>query len=82
MSLHRRQALYTSCSKEVHARACQSNGQRNVSLQCIGFKKAVTSADILIHPTPWHLFIIDTDTSGNCISAALQQTKDAFEDFI
>src|ERR1700761_2247427 len=44
-------------------------------------KKALTSADILIHPTPWHLFVIDTDASGNCIGAVLQQTKDAFEGF-
>ena len=44
-------------------------------------KKALTSADILIHPTPWHLFVIDTDASGNCIGTVLQQTKDAFEGF-
>ena len=45
-------------------------------------KTALTSADILIHPTPWHLFIIDTDASGNCIGTVLQQTKDVFEGFV
>ena len=34
------------------------------------FKGKLTSVDILIHPIPWHLFVIDTDTLGN---AVLQQ---------
>jgi hypothetical protein len=40
-------------------------------------KEALTSANLLIHPTPWHLFVIDTDASRNCIGAVLQQSKDA-----
>jgi hypothetical protein len=45
-------------------------------------KAALTSADLLIHPTPWHLFVIDTDASGSCIGAVLQQSKDAFKDLV
>ena len=41
-------------------------------------KAALTSAELLVHPIPWHLFIIDTDTSGNCLRAVLRQTKTAF----
>ena len=41
-------------------------------------KTALTSADLLVHPVPWHLFVVDTDASGNCLGAVLQQTKDAF----
>ena len=41
-------------------------------------KAALTSADLLVHPVPWHLFVVDTDASGNCLGAVLQQTKDAF----
>ena len=36
-------------------------------------KEKLTSADILIHPVPWHLFVIDTDASGYCLGAVLQQ---------
>jgi hypothetical protein len=32
----------------------------------------------LAHPVPWHLFVIDTDASGNCLGAVLQQTKTVF----
>jgi transposase InsO family protein len=41
-------------------------------------KAALTSADLLVHPVPWHLFVIDTDASGSCLGAVLQQTKDVF----
>src|ERR1700761_6521145 len=40
-------------------------------------KMALTSADLLIHPVPWHLFVIDTDASGNCLGAVLQQSRSA-----
>ncbi|KAH8990873.1 hypothetical protein EDB92DRAFT_1946397 [Lactarius akahatsu] len=40
-------------------------------------KAAFTSADLLIHPTPWRLFVIDTDASGDC-GAVLQQTGTPF----
>ena len=43
-------------------------------------KDALTSADLLIHPTPWRLFVIDTDASGDCLGAVLQQTGSAFAD--
>ena len=43
-------------------------------------KLALTSTDLLIHPVPWHLFVIDTDASGNCLSAVLQQSKTAIDD--
>ena len=43
-------------------------------------KLALTSADLLIHPVPWHLFVIDTDASGNCLGAILQQSKTAIND--
>ena len=39
---------------------------------------ALTSADLLIHPVPWHLFVIDTDASGNCLGAVLQQSRSVF----
>jgi hypothetical protein len=38
-------------------------------------KSVLTSADLLIHLVPWHLFVIDTDTSGDCLGAVLQQSK-------
>src|SRR6266702_264592 len=43
-------------------------------------KDALTSADLLIHPTPWRLFVIDTNASGDCLGAVLQQTGSAFAD--
>ncbi len=43
-------------------------------------KEALTSADLLIHPTPWRLFIIDTDASGDCLGAVLQQSGDTSAD--
>jgi hypothetical protein len=42
-------------------------------------KNALTSADLLIHPVPWHLFVIDTDASGDCLGAVLQQTIGALD---
>ena len=41
-------------------------------------KMALTSANLLVHPVPWHLFVMDTDASGNCLGVVLQQMKDAF----
>jgi hypothetical protein len=43
-------------------------------------KAVLTSAKLLAHPVPWHLFVIDTDASGNCLGAMLQQSKTAFAD--
>lgn len=43
-------------------------------------KLALTSTDLLIHPVPWHLFIIDMDASENCLGAVLQQSKTAIDD--
>jgi hypothetical protein len=43
-------------------------------------KAALTSAKLLAHPVPWHLFVIDTDASGNCLGAVLQQLKTVFAD--
>ena len=43
-------------------------------------KLALTSATLLVHPMPWHLFVIDTDASGNCLGGVLQQSKTAFAD--
>lgn len=40
-------------------------------------KMALTSADLLIHLVSWHLFVIDTDASGNCLGAVLQQSRSA-----
>jgi len=40
-------------------------------------KAALTSADLLTHPVPWRLFVIDTDASGNCLGAVLQQSRSA-----
>ena len=48
---------------------CESTMQR--------LKQALTSTNLLIHPMPWHLFVVNTDASGNCIGAILQQSKDA-----
>ena len=41
-------------------------------------KMVLTSANLLVHLVPWHLFVMDTNTSGNCLGAVLQQMKDAF----
>ena len=30
-------------------------------------KGKLTSADLLVHPVPWHLFVMDTDASGDCL---------------
>jgi hypothetical protein len=43
-------------------------------------KATLTSAKLLAHPVPWHLFVIDTDASGNRLGAVLQQSKTAFAD--
>ena len=40
-------------------------------------KVALTSTDLLTHPIPWCLFVIDTDTLGNCPGAVLQQSCSA-----
>jgi hypothetical protein len=42
-------------------------------------KSALTSAELLIHPVPWHLFIIDTDALGSCLGAVLQQSKNVID---
>lgn len=39
-------------------------------------KAALTSANLLVHPVPWHLFMMDTNASSNYLGAVLQQTKD------
>jgi hypothetical protein len=44
-------------------------------------KTRLTSADLLIHPVPWHLFVMDTDASGDCLGAVLQQSKTALADY-
>ena len=37
-------------------------------------KSALTSTSLLIHPVPWHLFVINTNASGDCLGTVLQQT--------
>ncbi len=41
-------------------------------------KRSLTSTCMLIHPTPWHVFVIDSDASGTCIGAVLQQSGQSF----
>lgn len=38
----------------------------------------IASTRMLIHPTPWHVFVIDSDASGTCIGAVLQQSGQSF----
>jgi len=40
----------------------------------------INSADLLAHPTPWRLFVVDMDASGDCLGAVLQQAGDVFND--
>ncbi|KAH8994422.1 hypothetical protein EDB92DRAFT_1943757 [Lactarius akahatsu] len=39
--------------------------------------------NVLFRPTPWHyLLVVDTDVSGNCVGAVLQQSKDVFASIV
>jgi hypothetical protein len=40
-------------------------------------KDKLTSADLLIHPVPWHLYM---DTLGDCLGAVLHQSNNVFEE--
>ena len=50
--------------------------QWNEECECAmqSLKGKLTSADLLVHPVPWHLFVMDTDASGDCLGAVLQQS--------
>ena len=44
-------------------------------------KGKLTSTDLLVHPVPWHLFVMDMDASGDCLGAILQQSTTTLVDF-
>jgi hypothetical protein len=59
-------------------RGCPIQWNEDCELAMGKLKQLLTSADLLVHPKPWHLFVIDTDTSGNCLGAVLQQAGQTF----
>nr|VWP00786.1 Methylenetetrahydrofolate reductase (EC [Ganoderma boninense] len=42
-------------------------------------KQKLTSSPVLTYPRPWHLFVIDTDASGDAIGGILHQSADRFD---
>ncbi|PIL31638.1 transcription factor [Ganoderma sinense ZZ0214-1] len=42
-------------------------------------KHKLTSSPVLGYPRPWHLFVIDTDASGDAIGGILHQSADRFD---
>lgn len=43
-------------------------------------KAKLTSAPVLSYPRPWHLFVIDTDASGDAIGGILHQAAEDFKE--
>ncbi len=42
-------------------------------------KRKLTSTPVLSYPRPWHLFVIDTDASGDAIGGILHQSAKGFD---
>ncbi len=44
----------------------------------LALKARLTSSPVLSYPRPWHLFVVDTDASGNVIGGILHQSDRDF----